>query len=142
MEYHKTLLEQSLEKEYNQEIKIGTANDIYKEMIDLKNEKKEIFVVFHLNTKNKIILREIVSIGILNSSLIHPRETFRTAIINNANSIILAHNHPSGDTTPSPDDISVTKRMVQAWEIIGIKVLDHVITGKNNYTSMKEKGDM
>lgn len=142
MEYHKTLLEKSLEKEYNQEIKIGTADDIYREMTDLKDEKKEVFVVFHLNTKNKIILREIVSIGILNASLIHPRETFRTAIINNANSIILAHNHPSGDATPSQGDKDITKTLVNAGEILGIKVLDHIITGKNSFVSMNQRGDM
>ena len=142
MEYHKTLLEKSLEKEYNQEVKIGTADDIYREMTDLKNEHKEVFVVFHLNNKNKIILREIVGIGILNASLIHPRETFRTAIINNANSIILAHNHPSGDATPSKEDLDITKRLVDAGNILGIKVLDHVIIGKNSFVSMQQRGDM
>ena len=138
----KTLLEKSLEKEYNQEIKISTADDIYREMTDLKDEKKEVFVVFHLNTKNKIILREIVTIGTLNASLIHPRETFRTAIINNANSIILAHNHPSGDATPSQDDKDMTKRLVDAGNILGIKVLDHIIAGRNSFVSMNQRGDM
>jgi DNA repair protein RadC len=108
-------------------------------MQDIKDTSKEIFIVFHLDTKNQIIKREIISIGTLNSSLVHPREVFRNAIISNVDSIILAHNHPSGDATPSEEDNEITKQLVKAGDILGIRVLDHVIVGtKNEHTSMRE----
>lgn len=101
-------------------------------------EKKEHFVILYFDTKNKLIVDEI-SVGILNASLIHPREVFSKAIINNASHIIIAHNHPSGDSTPSPDDITTTRRLIEAGKIIGISVVDHIIISKNDYISFKEK---
>ena len=120
--------------------KITDAQDVYEQLTDIKDANKEIFVAFYLNTKNEVIAREIISIGILNASLIHPRETFRGAILHNANSIILAHNHPSGTTDPSAEDKNVTQQLQQAGEILGIKLLDHIITTRNNYISLKELG--
>jgi DNA repair protein RadC len=135
-----SVFEKSLIKEYNQDVKINTSRDIVTEMQDIKDISKEIFIVFHLDAKNQIIKREIISIGILNSSLIHPREVFRNAIISNVNSIILAHNHPSGDTAPSEEDKTITEQLMKAGDILGIKVLDHIIVGtKNEHTSMREK---
>ncbi len=105
----------------------------------------EVFWVLHLDSKNHFDGHpEKITTGLLNSSLVHPREVFRKAIRNATNSIILAHNHPSGDPTPSPEDIKVTKQLVNAGKIIGIKVLDHIIIGKksdnhNQYTSIREK---
>jgi DNA repair protein RadC len=105
----------------------------------LLSEFKEHFLVHLLNARNEIIVSEIVSVGTLNASLVHPRETFRTAIVNHTNSIIIAHNHPSGEIEPSEDDRKVTERLVKAGEILGIEVLDHVIFTKEAFYSFKEK---
>lgn len=103
---------------------------------------REVVLVMMLNTKNVVTAVHIAHIGSLNSSIVHPREVFQAAILNNAASIIVAHQHPSGDPTPSREDINVTKRLVEAGTIIGIEVLDHVIVGYGKYFSLKEKGYM
>jgi len=108
-------------------------------MDDMKFLNKEHFRVVLLNTKNQIISIEEISVGNLNSSIVHPREVFNIAIRRSANSIILVHNHPSGDSTPSTEDINITQRLVEAGNIIGIRVLDHIIIGDNNYVSFKQK---
>lgn len=108
----------------------------------LRYEVKENFVVLLLNMQNKIIGHRVVSIGSLSASIVHPREVFKEAIKVNAASIIVAHNHPSGDPTPSREDVSVTKRLVKAGNIMDINVLDHIIIGDSKYLSMKEKGHM
>ncbi|MNV44920.1 hypothetical protein D3C71_1366980 [compost metagenome] len=95
-----------------------------------------------LNTKNHVIGQETLSMGSLNASIVHPREVFRAAIKCSSASIICAHNHPSGDPTPSPEDISLTSRLLQAGEIVGIDVLDHLIIGDSSFVSLKEKGHM
>ena len=121
--------------------KIKTAEDVYHYFVDeLHDKKKEYFYALYLDTKNQVIDEELVSVGILNASLIHPREVFVTALKAHCESIIIIHNHPSGDCEPSENDKDVTKLLVNAGEILGIKVLDHVIVGNNNYMSMKEKG--
>lgn len=102
----------------------------------LKDLKKEQFIAVFLDAKNKIIKDEIISVGILNSSLIHPREVFKEAIKNSANSIILIHNHPSGDAEPSEEDKIVTKALVETGEIVGIKVLDHLVIGRDKWKSL------
>ena len=101
--------------------------------------KKEHFKIAILDTKNQIISIENISIGTLNASIVHPRDVFNIAIKKNANSIILVHNHPSGDTSPSDEDINVTNRLVEAGKLLGIKVLDHLIIGDNRYLSFKEE---
>lgn len=104
---------------------------------------KEAFVVAFLNTKNRVIDHEVVSVGTINSSLVHPREVFRNAIINKANSVILCHNHPSGDLTPSTEDINITRRLEETGKLLGIKVLDHLIINGINHKelySFKTKG--
>ena len=93
-----------------------------------------------LLTKNRVIGEELISVGTLNSSLIHPREVFNPAIKASANSIILVHNHPSGDFKPSDKDDEVTKLLSDAGKLLGIGVVDHVIIGGNNYISLKEEG--
>jgi len=108
----------------------------------LRYEDRECFVALLLNTKNQVIAMEDVSKGTLNSSAVHPRELFRRAIKKSAAAIILAHNHPSGDAKPSKDDLEVTKRLCEAGRIIGISVLDHIVTGDKDYTSMKTAGLM
>jgi DNA repair protein RadC len=106
----------------------------------LRYENKEHMCVMLLNVKNHIIAWEVVSVGSLTASVVHPREVFRPAIIKGAASIILVHNHPSGDPTPSTEDLEVTARMVQVGRIMDISVLDHIIIGGDSFVSMKEKG--
>jgi DNA repair protein RadC len=122
--------------------KLSTGADVYEQMKDIKDASKEMFVAFYLDTKNKVLAREVISIGILNANLIHPRETFRGAILHNAHAIIVSHNHPSGDPTPSQADIDVTNMLKNAGELLGIEVLDHIIAGRNNFISLKESGVM
>ena len=100
----------------------------------------EHFAALLLSTKNHVIAVTTVSIGSLNSSIVHPRELFQRAILANAASLILAHNHPSGDPTPSPEDIALTKRLVDAGKLLDIGILDHIIVGENCFVSLKEKG--
>nr|WP_276939241.1 DNA repair protein RadC [Helcococcus sueciensis] len=105
-----------------------------------RDSYKEEFVVLLLNTKNRIITTKTISQGTINQTLVHPREVFRDAILHNANAIIVSHNHPSGDPTPSNEDILITDRLVKVGEYIGIKVLDHIVVGNNEYISFREKG--
>lgn len=112
----------------------------YLVMEEMRHLDREYFSVLLLNTKNQVVARETVSIGTLNSSTVHPRELFKSAIRRSAAAVILVHNHPSGDPTPSREDIEVTRRLMQAGEIVGIEVLDHLIIGDNKYTSLKAKG--
>jgi DNA repair protein RadC len=106
---------------------------------EYKVKNKEHFYALFLDTKNRIIGEELISVGTLNASLIHPREVFNTAIKASANSVILVHNHPSGDCEPSSDDKQVTKMLNNESDIIGINVLDYVIIGKDKYVILKEK---
>ncbi|AEF93591.1 DNA repair protein RadC [Desulfotomaculum nigrificans CO-1-SRB] len=109
-------------------------------MEDLRDLDREHFLALLLNTKNRVLSKETISIGTLNSSMVHPRELFKIAIRRSAAAIILAHNHPSGDPTPSREDIMLTKRLIEVGQIIGIDVLDHIIIGDNRFTSLKSKG--
>lgn len=109
-------------------------------MEQVRHMDREHFGVLLLNTKNQVLDRETISIGTLNSSTVHPREVFKAAIRRSAAAVILYHNHPSGDPTPSEQDIAVTKRLVEAGDIIGIGVLDHLVIGDNRFTSFKAKG--
>ena len=108
-------------------------------MPELRYLKKEIFKGVYLDTKNRVIADETVSMGSLNTNIVHPREVFKKAIEKSAASIILVHNHPSGDPTPSNEDIELTKRMREAGNLLGIEVFDHVIIGDGKYISLKEK---
>lgn len=118
---------------------IRSPKDVVNILIrDMKFLEKEYFKVMFLNTKNEIISYETISIGSLNASIVHPREVFNRAIRKSSASIILIHNHPSGNPTPSKEDINITKRLIESGEILGIEVLDHVIIGDGNYYSLKE----
>ncbi|AIQ60456.1 RadC family protein [Paenibacillus borealis] len=108
----------------------------------LRYLQKEHFICLFLNTKNHVIAQETLSMGSLNASIVHPREVFRAAMKCSSAAIICAHNHPSGDPTPSPEDISLTSRLMQAGEIVGIDVLDHLVIGDSSFVSLKEKGYM
>lgn len=106
----------------------------------LRYLQKEHFVCLFLNTKNVVIAQETLSIGSLNAAVVHPREVFRAAIKCSSASIICAHNHPSGDPTPSKEDVQLTQRLIEAGSIVGIDVLDHVVIGDGQYVSLKERG--
>lgn len=109
-------------------------------MEEMRNLNQEHFIVLFLNTKNQIIHRQTVFIGSLNASIVHPREIFREAVKRSSASIICVHNHPSGDPTPSQEDIQVTRRLVESGKMIGIELLDHLIIGDRKFVSLKEKG--
>ena len=117
---------------------ITRPGDIVSVIADIKGKRKEHFLAVFLNARNQVICREEVSVGSLNASLVHPREVFSPAVGSSAASVILAHNHPSGDVTPSREDSELTRRMVQAGEIMGIEVMDHVIIGPDRFLSMRE----
>ncbi len=111
-------------------------------MPDMVSLQQEHFVVLFLNVKNQILHKQTIFIGSLNASIVHPREIFREAVKRSAASIICAHNHPSGNPTPSAEDIDVTKRLLEAGKLMGIELLDHVIIGDHQFISLKEKGYM
>nr|MBP9500400.1 DNA repair protein RadC [Acetoanaerobium sp.] len=126
-----------------QKFKISSPQDIGNVyMEELRYKKKEIFRVVLLNTKNVIIGSKDISEGSLNASIVHPREVFLEAIKKSANKMILMHNHPSGDPTPSSEDINITKRLISAGQIVGIEILDHVIIGDGSFYSFKENGQI
>lgn len=126
-----------------QKFKISSPQDIGNVyMEELRYKKKEIFRVVLLNTKNVIIGSKDISEGSLNASIVHPREVFLEAIKKSANKMILMHNHPSGDPTPSSEDINITKRLISAGQIVGIEILDHVIIGDGRFYSFKENGQI
>jgi len=104
------------------------------------NQEQELFVVLHLDTRNRIIHREILYKGSLNTSLVRIAEVFKSAIRRNCAGIIIAHNHPSGDPNPSPEDVALTRRVVQAGKLVEIDVLDHLVIGHNRYISLRERG--
>jgi DNA repair protein RadC len=109
-------------------------------MEEMRFLEKEHFKVILLNIKNHVISVEDISVGSLNSSIVHPREVFKPAIRRSSASMILVHNHPSGDPTPSREDIEITRRLIEAGKILGIEVVDHVIIGNGIYISLREKG--
>jgi DNA repair protein RadC len=109
-------------------------------MNEMRFLTQEHFVCLYLNTKNQVIHKQTIFIGSLNASIVHPREVFKEAVRRSAASVICLHNHPSGDPTPSREDIEVTKRLAESGKIVGIELLDHLIIGENKYVSLKEKG--
>ncbi len=122
-----------------------SPEEAYKAITTITNvqeEAQEVFGILILNTKNKIVAVHEISRGTLNSSLLHPREVFKPAVLHNAAAIICFHNHPSGDKTPSEIDINITNRLVEAGDIMGIEILDHIIVTDNGYASLKEMGVM
>lgn len=121
-----------------------TVQEVLSKVLNSENEvdrMKEHFWVIGLSTRNAIQYIDLVSLGTLNASLVHPREVFRFSILKAVSSIILSHNHPSGDSEPSEEDLRITKRLVEAGKIIGIEVLDHIIIGdRDSFYSFKERG--
>lgn len=125
--------------------KIASPEDVVRIMrdhMDMGNLDREHFVVLYLNRKTHVNAIQTVSIGGLHSSLVHPREVFKPAILTSSAGIILVHNHPSGDPTPSAEDVNITRRLIEAGKILGIEVLDHVVIGNNEYKSLKALGQI
>lgn len=121
---------------------IQSMNDIVAQSVELRGKKKEHLLAFFLNARHQMIAKEIISIGTLTASLAHPREIFAPAIGKAAAGVILVHNHPSGDPSPSDEDIRLTKRIVQAGYIMGIDLLDHLIIAENGCYSFKQTGQL
>ena len=121
---------------------VMSPSDIVPHLLEYADLKKEHFIAISLDSAHKILNKHVISIGILNKTIVHPREVFQPVITDNAESIIIAHNHPSGNIEPSPEDITLTERMVSAGKIIGIEVLDHVIISKAGYYSFLEQNKL
>jgi len=120
---------------------IKSPDDAAKLLIkEIGEEDREVFMVLVLNTKNQVTAIHRCHVGSINASIVHPREVLKSAILNNGASIIVGHNHPSYNSTPSREDKEVTKRLAEAGKILGIELLDHIIVGGNSHISLKEKG--
>lgn len=116
---------------------IRTAKDAYEYLHDMKNLPKEHLRGLYLNSHNRIIHDEVISIGTINTNIVHPREVFRPAIEYSAAAVVLAHNHPSGTAIPSREDIEITEQLIRAGKILGINILDHVIITRDGFVSIK-----
>ncbi|MFV0246921.1 MAG: RadC family protein [Mycoplasmatales bacterium] len=127
----------SFEDKYKQEI--SNPMDIYESTKEYQEESQEHFIIMSLNTKNQVINKEVIFKGTLNSVNIHPREIFKQAIDVRANKIALIHNHPSGDLTPSEEDLLVTEKIIKGGHLIGIEVIDHIIISINGYLSIRKE---
>ena len=124
-----------------QRLTIKTPDDVAALLLPrFRYESREHFLAVLLSTKNHVLKTAVISIGSLNASIVHPRELFREAINCRAAAVILAHNHPSGDPTPSPEDVALTRKLVEAGSLLDIPVLDHLILGDGKFISLKEKG--
>jgi len=137
--YETMTLKESITGYLTPNTRYTSPSQIFSTFSFLQQETKEFFCTAHVDGKNRIICLEIVSIGTLNQAIVTPRDTFKTALLSNAAAIILVHNHPTGDPTPSSEDLEVTRRLREAGELIGIKVLDHIIVG-STYYSFVERG--
>lgn len=121
--------------------KIRSPADVYSILYPkMREQKRERLVALLLDTKNQVLREEVISIGSLNANIVHPREVFKAALMESCASVILSHNHPSGDPTPSREDIAVTEKLVEGGKLLGIDVLDHVVIGEGRYVSLKDEG--
>ena len=145
MNYNTALVQLPLVRESTGE-RICTPEDAYRVCSDIANLAQESFHVLTLTAKNHLINRHLISLGLADASLVHPREVFRAAIgQDSASAVVLAHNHPSGDQTPSTEDIRITRQLIESGRILDIKVIDHVIVGRSTnggpaFLSMRESG--
>lgn len=128
------------ERKFRTSVRLSVPEDAYSVVKRYARSKKEQFILLTLNGAHEIISVAIISIGLVNRTVVHPREVFFKAINDLATSVIICHNHPSGKVEPSPEDIELTKRLVSAGELIGIPVLDHLIISKNGYISLLKRG--
>jgi DNA repair protein RadC len=121
------------------DVYINSPEDAVEEVKEIRESKKEHFVALYLNARKKLIHKEIISVGILDAALVHPREVFEPAVRELASQVIIVHNHPSGDEKPSEDDVFITKKLLKVGEILGIDLADHIIITSNNFLSLKDK---
>ena len=133
------LVKRALEKGEETLPIIRSTKDVIAQAVYMRDKTREHLMTIYLNARNEMIFKKPMFIGTLNANLVHPREIFQEALKQNAASVILVHNHPSGDPEPSQDDLEITKRILEAGKIMGIDVLDHVIITKNKIFSFKEK---
>lgn len=133
------LVKRALEKGEEALLIIRTTKDVVAQAIYMRDKTREHLMTIYLNARNEMIFKKPMFIGTLNANLIHPREIFQEALKQNAASVILVHNHPSGDAEPSEDDLEITKRLIEAGKIMGIDILDHIIITKNKVFSFKDK---
>lgn len=139
----KVKLEMVHESTDSEKVEVSSPEDVWRLDLlqsELANSDREKFLCLHLDQKHAVVSYEVVSVGSLNSSVVHPREVFKAAILANSSSIVLCHNHPSGDPRPSADDICLTQRLVEAGELLGISVVDHVVFGRDDFSSLRAEG--
>ncbi len=122
------------------DVKITFPEDVLPFVRDFRDKKQEHFICISLNGANEIIKHRVITIGQMNFNHVHPRDIFSDILMDHAASVILVHNHPNGNNEPSKDDIELTKRLIKAGELLGIKIHDHIIVSKKGHTSMKEQG--
>lgn len=120
----------------------GSPGQAYQLLLDMASLRKEHFRAIYLDARQRMLRQETVSIGSLTATIVHPREVYRPAIELSAAGVLVAHNHPSGDPNPSPEDLALTRRLRQAGEILGIELIDHLIIGRCGYVSLKERGEL
>lgn len=132
------ITKRAMEVEDNNLPTLLSAKDAVAQLQELRNAKKEHFVVLYLNARNQLVHKETISVGTINASIVHPREVYKPAIDYLSVGVILAHNHPSGETEPSNEDLVLTKRLEDAGKLMGIEVIDHIIITKDNFKSIKD----
>lgn len=137
--YEKLVIAEATEKYLRSSARYSSPEQVFETFSFLRQETKEYFLAIHLDGKNRICCVDEVSVGSLNQSIVHPREVFKAALLSSAAAIILVHNHPTGDPTPSRDDIEITRRLKETGDVIGIRVLDHIIIG-DSYASFVGQG--
>ncbi|MBU4557206.1 MAG: DNA repair protein RadC [Actinobacteria bacterium] len=136
------LVRETVSSELNSVSTPEDAAKVVRDLFDFDHLDREQFVALALNTKNRVIGAWAVSVGSLNASIVHPRELFKPAVMLSAASIVIAHNHPSGDPTPSGADIQLTRRIVKGGDVLGIELLDHVVVGDESIASLRDLGLM
>lgn len=137
--YETMTIKESISNYISPGTRYTSPEQIFQTFNFLKNETKEYFLALHLDGKNRIVCIDQVSVGSLNQSIVHPREVFKTSLLSSAAAIILVHNHPSGDPTPSREDLEITRRLKEVGNLLGIRVLDHIVIG-DTYASFVERG--
>lgn len=138
--YETLIIKESLPDYLAKSRKISSSSDVCALFKYLTQESKEFFLALHLDTKNTIICIDQVSIGSLSASIVHPREVMKSALLSSAAALVLVHNHPSGDPTPSREDIEITTRLKECCELMGLRLLDHVIVCESQYVSFADRG--
>ena len=123
-------------------LELSRPEDVVPLLHDWRSARREHFVGFYLNARNQLLARDLLSVGSLSASIVHPREVFEPAIVRSAAGVIVAHNHPSGDPEPSPEDVAVTRRLADAGTLLGIELLDHIVVAERGFVSLKARGHL